>query len=137
MIFILIWRQSRPHLYPGQPPALQPVPQPQTFLRSWTEAGNNTSLHLLVGQTIIYEFVPQVLRAILAKFQDKYLFCPTSPEEWKRVEENFRTTWNVLHAVGAPDGRHIAMTKTKKSGSDYYNYKGFFFLVLLALVDAE
>ena len=41
------------------------------------------------------------------------------------------------HALGALDDKHIAMKKAKKPGSDYYNYKSFFPLVLLALVDAD
>ena len=43
----------------------------------------------------------------------------------------------MSHALGALDGKHIVMKKAKKSGSEYYNYKHFFFLVLLTLVDAE
>ena len=79
--------------------------------------------HWLVGHTAICKFVPQVCRTILAEFQDKYLHCPDSPDEWQRVEEKFRNRWNVPNAVGAIDGKHITMKKPKKSGSDYYNYR--------------
>ena len=90
----------------------------------------------LIGRTSICKFITSVYRAILAEFQEEYLCCPNSPEEWKRVEK-FKNRWNVPHTVGAKDGKYIAMKKPKKSGSDYYNYKGFFSLVLLALINAE
>ena len=67
---------------------------------------------------------------ILREIQQEYLICPTDPEEWRRIEEKFRNRWNVPHAVGARDGKPIAMKKLKKSGSEYY-------FSLLALVDAE
>ena len=73
-------------------------------------------------------------KAILEEFQQEYLICPTDPEEWRSIEEKFRNRWNVPHAVGALDGKHIAIKKPKKSGSEYVN-GGYFSLVLLALVD--
>ena len=50
-------------------------------------------------------FIPHACRAILAEFQDKYLHCPDSPDEWKRVENG----WDVPHAVGVIDGKHITI----------------------------
>ena len=85
----------------------------------------------------ICKFVPQVCKAILKEFQQEYLICLTEPEDWKKIEERFRNRWNVPHAVGALDGKHIAINKPKKSGSEYFNYKGYFSLVLLALVNTD
>ena len=63
--------------------------------------------------------------------------CPTDPEDWKKIEERFRNRWNVPHAVSALDGKHIGIKKPKKSGSEYFNYKGYFSMVPLALVNAD
>ena len=62
---------------------------------------------------------------------------PTHPEEWRTIEEKLRNRWFVPRAVDALDGKHIAMKKPKTSGSEYFNYKGCFSLVLLALVNTE
>ena len=78
-----------------------------------------------------------VRKAISKEFQQEYLMCPTDPKDWKKIEERFRKRWNVPHAVGALDGKHIAIKKSKKSGSEYFNYKGYFSLVILALVNAD
>ena len=55
----------------------------------------------------------------------------------KMEEENFRTRWNAPHTVGAIDRKNITKKKSKTTGSDYYNYKDFISLILLALVNAE
>ena len=91
----------------------------------------------LVGQTNICKFIPIIYRTTLAEFQEEYLIYCTTREDWKQTEENFRTRSNVAQAVGLTDEKHVATKKTNKSGSEFYNYKGFLSLVLLALVDNE
>ena len=63
--------------------------------------------------------------------------CPTSPEDWLEVQSVFRRRWNIPHALGALDGKHIPIRCPRRGGSPYHNYKGFHSIVLLALVDGD
>ena len=100
------------------------------------ESYTSLQYHWRVGRTTICKFVPKVCKAILEEFEQEYLICLTDPEEWRSIEQKFRNRWNVTHVVGVLDGKHIAMKIPKASGSEYFNYKGYFSLVLLALVHA-
>ena len=62
---------------------------------------------------------------------------PKSANEWKSVAQTFEENWNFPHCVGALDGKHITIQAPINSGSEFYNYKQNFSVVLMALVDAE
>jgi len=86
---------------------------------------------------IIATVIRDVCRAIVAEFSGEVVKCPTTPEGWKEVSAKFGEKWNFPHALGALDGKHISIRKPHNSGSYYYNYKHFFSIIMLALVDAD
>lgn len=90
-----------------------------------------------VAHNTISLFVPQVCQAIYEELVDEVVATPSTPAEWRTVSDRFSSRWNYHHCCGAIDGKHIAMRKPGKSGTLFYNYKGFFSIVLLAVVDAD
>jgi hypothetical protein len=90
-----------------------------------------------VASNTISKIVSETCEVINDEFMNEVLKCPSTEAEWKAVAEGFENKWNFYHCIGALDGKHIAMKKPAKSGSIYYNYKGFFSQVLMALVDSN
>ena len=82
-------------------------------------------------------FIPEVCQAVIDEYSSEVLVCPTTPDGWKEVALGFQNRWNFPHVIGAIDGKHVAIRKPMNSGSFYYNYKGFFSIVVLAVVDAD
>lgn len=62
---------------------------------------------------------------------------PTTASEWIDIANDFGLKHQFWNCVGAIDGKHIAITKPYNSGSEYFNYKGFYSIVLLAVVNAN
>ena len=91
----------------------------------------------LVADNTISKIVREVAQAIIDEFGEEVLMPPLTEEGWLQVAEKFSTRWNFHHTLGALDGKHVAIKRPSNSGSLYYNYKGFFSIVMLALVDAN
>lgn len=90
-----------------------------------------------VPHNTISIIVREVCKALYEEYRQEVWTVPKTAEEWRTVAEGFATRWNFHHCLGAIDGKHIAIKKPRKSGSTYYNYKRFYSIVLMAVVDAD
>ena len=90
-----------------------------------------------VPHNTISTFLTDVCHAIVNEYGDEVVKVPDDEEEWRVVIDKFNTRWNFPNTIGAIDGKHIALKAPPNSGTVYHNYKGFFSIILLALVDAD
>ena len=81
--------------------------------------------------------VREVCQALIDEYKDECIQCPTTAAEWREISEAFGRRWNVPHACAAFDGKHVACRRPRNSGSLYFNYKSFFSIVLMGLVDSD
>lgn len=65
------------------------------------------------------------------------LQMPQNAEEWESVAKCFNQKWNFPNCVGAIDGKHISIQAPVHSGTEFFNYKGFFSIILLAVIHAN
>ena len=62
---------------------------------------------------------------------------PPSTSKWIEIANDFNTFWQCGNCIGALDGKHIRIKCPPKSGSEFFNYKGFYSIALLAVCDAH
>lgn len=62
---------------------------------------------------------------------------PSSRAEWLAIAEEFEMKCGFPHCLGALDGKHCELKAPVNSGSEFWNYKQYYSIVLLALVDAS
>ena len=63
-----------------------------------------------------------------------YVYIPQG-RKLKEIIEGFETYWGFPQAAGAIDGSHIPILRPDESASDYYNRKGYYSVIMQAMVD--
>ena len=81
--------------------------------------------------------VREVFEAIIAEYAEEQMTAPTTEAAWRQIADDWYRRWNFPHVIGAIDGKHVACKAPPNSGSDYYNYKGFFSIILFAMVTSD
>ncbi|XP_064122501.1 putative nuclease HARBI1 [Macrobrachium nipponense] len=108
-------------------------------LRHLASENDYTSLQYTfrVSKSSICRFIPLVCQAIIDTYKPEVMKCSKTPEEWNDVGKRFSSKWNYFNCVGALDGKHVAIKKSKGGGSLYFNYKKFHSIILMALSNAK
>ncbi|KAK3767523.1 hypothetical protein RRG08_003956 [Elysia crispata] len=89
-----------------------------------------------MSRTSISRHVMATCQVIWDVLHPLELPTPTA-EQWRMIAKRFGDLWDYPFAIGALDGKHIALQNPANSGSMYYNYKGYPSAVLMALSDAD
>lgn len=98
----------------------------------------NRSVHY--SFRISSSYISKIVKNTLYVLKQKLIpiFLPSiKRDELKEKSKEFEQKWHFPNCVGAIDGKHVRVVCPSQTGSLYYNYKKFFSIVLLAVVDAN
>ncbi|XP_065680298.1 uncharacterized protein LOC105847669 isoform X2 [Hydra vulgaris] len=82
---------------------------------------------------IVHEFINAVNDILLPK----YVKFPLSVENLNKHSRDFEAILGFPQCVGAVDGCRIPISAPKDQATSYYNYKGWYSIVLFAVVDSR
>ncbi|XP_036322524.1 protein ALP1-like [Rhagoletis pomonella] len=89
-----------------------------------------------IGLSTMKEIVGETCDVLWEILGPVYLSVPLK-DEWKRIATDFYLMWDLPNCIGAIDGKQINIFCPSNSGSLFYNYKGTYSIVLLAVCDAN
>lgn len=89
-----------------------------------------------ISHSYISIIVKETLAAICKNLVPIFIPPPTT-EMLRANAVDFWERWNFPNCDAAIDGKHVRIFSPNKSGTLYFNYKDYFSIVMLALVDAN
>lgn len=87
------------------------------------------SKYYRIGASTIYKVIHETCECIWETLSPLFLAAP-SVEKWNEIAEYFYNRWNLPNCVGSLDGNHVRIKCPPLSGSENFNYKKYFSMVL-------
>ena len=87
-----------------------------------------------LGRSTVGEIVLETCEVIAKQLLPKYVRVPNH-DRLREIVDGFCLRWGFPQTLGAIDGTHIPIIKPLDSAADYYNRKGYYSVLMQALVD--
>ncbi|KAM4021672.1 uncharacterized protein ACNLHF_026994 [Anomaloglossus baeobatrachus] len=107
-------------------------------LRFLATGESYSSLHyqFRVGISTISGIVSSTCSALWNSLNAEYIPQPTQ-ELWMSTAAHFYEICDFPNCCGAVDGKHVRIVKPANTGSEHFNYKKYFSVVLMAIANAS
>lgn len=89
-----------------------------------------------IGKSTISGIVRETCQVIWSTLKSTEM-PEITKDKWLEIADLFYLKTNFPNCLGAIDGKHIRCKNPKNSGSLFFNYKKYFSVVLMAVVDAN
>ncbi|OXA48620.1 protein ANTAGONIST OF LIKE HETEROCHROMATIN PROTEIN 1 [Folsomia candida] len=87
-----------------------------------------------IGESTAKKVLKEFCQAVNKLLRPKFLKPPTL-DDLNNIVNGFEQLWDFPNCIGALDGSHIPILRPAECGTDYYNYKKYFSIVLMAVAD--
>ena len=89
----------------------------------------------VIARCTVCQIVQETCVAIVKVLLKEYISFPSG--DGLKLSEVFEKAWGLPQCAGAVDGSHIPIAAPTTNHTDYYNRKGYYSIIIQALVDYQ
>ncbi|KAK3800850.1 hypothetical protein RRG08_008605 [Elysia crispata] len=118
--------------------AISPIERLTVTLRflATGESFQSLAFRFRLGHETVRRIVKETVQVLWRKLQPQDMPVPDK-HSWEQIANGFQERWQFPLCAGAIDGKHVQLKAPVDSGSQYFNYKGHYSIVLMAICDAK
>ena len=79
------------------------------------------SFSFRIAKSTICSIINDTCKAIWDFLSEQYVRPPRTSDYWKCIAKDFENIWNLLHCIGATDGKHVSFKSPLNSGWLFHN----------------